>query len=53
MEQFSTSIGSAKGASSKLDKPLQRMQAATLILAGNRGIYKHWLDEIKELNFPA
>jgi len=50
IDEFSTSISKAKGFSSDLDKPLQRMQSASLILSGNRGIYKHWLDEVNELD---
>jgi hypothetical protein len=49
--EFSQSIEGSKGYSSKLDTPLQRMQSAILIMAGNRGIFADWLGEVAELGF--
>ena len=42
-------IYALKGFSSKLEKPLQRMQSSLLIMAGNRGIFVNWLEEAEEL----
>jgi hypothetical protein len=49
--QFSQSIEGTKGYSSRLDTPLQRMQSAMLVMAGNRGIFADWLGETVELGF--
>jgi hypothetical protein len=49
MLEFNQSIEGSKGFSSKLDKPLQRMQSSILIMAGNRGIFTDWLAETEEL----
>lgn len=48
---FNQSIEGAKGFSSKLDTPLQRLQSSILIMAGNRGIFTDWLAETEELGF--
>jgi hypothetical protein len=41
----------SKGFSSRLDAPLQRMQSAILVMAGDRGIFTDWLGETAELGF--
>jgi TIR domain len=52
MDTFSVQVASAKGFSSKLDSPLQRLQGAILMLSGSRAIFRHWLEEVADLASP-